>query len=133
MKEKKAIRLTKAEEQVMQILWDLREAVVKDIVENIEEPKPAYTTVATVLRVLEKKQFVSFRKIGNTYQYYPVVSKVEYTRFQVTNLLTNYFNGSFPKMATFFARENDISITDLENILKAAHEEMDQKKENEHE
>ena len=133
MKEKKVTRLTKAEEQVMQILWDLREAVVKDLMEHFEEPKPAYTTVATVLRVLEKKGFVSFRKVGNTYLYSPLVSKVEYTRFQVTNLLSNYFNGSFPKMATFFARENDISIADLENILKAAHQELDNKKENDHE
>ena len=133
MKEKIVTRLTKAEEQVMQILWELREAVVKDLMEHFEEPKPAYTTVATVLRVLEKKGFVSFRKVGNTYLYSPVVSKVEYMRFQVSNLLTNYFNGSFPKMATFFARENDISITDLENILKAAHQEMDNEKENDHE
>ncbi len=133
MKEKKVTRLTKAEEQVMQILWELREAVVKDLIEHFEEPKPAYTTVATVLRVLEKKGFVSFRKVGNTYLYSPVVGKVEYTRFQVTNLLSNYFNGSFPKMATFFARENDISIADLENILKAAHQEMDNEKEKDHE
>lgn len=133
MKEKKVTRLTKAEEQVMQILWELGEAVVKDLMEHFEEPKPAYTTVATVLRVLEKKGFVSFRKVGNTYLYSPVVSKVEYTRFQVSRLLTNYFNGSFPKMATFFARENDISIADLENILKAAHQEMDKEKENDHE
>jgi len=133
MKEKKVTRLTKAEEQVMQILWELREAVVKDLMEHFEEPKPAYTTVATVLRVLEKKGFVSFRKVGNTYLYSPLVTKVEYTRFQVTNLLSNYFNGSFPKMATFFARENDISIADLENILKVAHEEMDNEKEKDHE
>ncbi len=133
MKENKVTRLTKAEEQVMKILWELKEAVVKDLMEHFEEPKPAYTTVATVLRVLEKKSFVSFRKVGNTYLYSPVVSKVEYMRFQVSNLLTNYFNGSFPKMATFFARENDISIADLENILKAAHQEIDNEKENDHE
>ena len=133
MKEKKVSRLTKAEEQVMQILWELREAVVKELMEHFEEPKPAYTTVATVLRVLEKKGFVSYRKVGNTYLYSPVVSKVEYTRFQVSSLLSNYFNGSFPKMATCFARENDISISDLENILKAAHQEMDKEKEDGHE
>jgi predicted transcriptional regulator len=133
MKEKKVTRLTKAEEQVMQILWDLGEGVVKDLMEHFDEPVPAYTTVATVLRVLEKKGFVSFRKIGNTYLYSPKVSKVEYTRFQVSSLLTNYFNGSFPKMATFFARENDISLADLENILKAAHQEKDNENENEYE
>ncbi|TFH38668.1 MAG: BlaI/MecI/CopY family transcriptional regulator [Bacteroidia bacterium] len=117
-------RLTRAEEQVMQIIWDIGRGVVKDIVDRFEVPKPAYTTVATVLKVLEKKGFVTFEKIGNTYLYEPIVTKVEYTKFQLSNLLTNYFNGSFPKMATFFARENDISLIELEEILRDAQEEI---------
>ncbi|BAX81386.1 BlaI/MecI/CopY family transcriptional regulator [Labilibaculum antarcticum] len=124
--------LTKAEEQIMQIIWKLREAVVKDVVEQFEKPKPAYTTVATVLSVLEKKGFVSNRKIGNTKLFTPAISKAEYTKFQFSSLLGNYFGGSFPKMASFFAKENDLDISDLENILKQAEEEMkkDQQKEN---
>ena len=117
-------QLTNAEEQVMQIVWQLKEMVVKDVVEQFDEPRPAYTTVATVLTVLEKKGFVEKRKIGNTNLFFPAVSKAEYTKFQFTSLLKNYFNGSFPKMATFFARENQLDIKDLESIMKQAEEEL---------
>lgn len=125
----KITRLTKAEEQVMQILWELDEAVVKDLVDGFESPRPAYTTVATVLKVLEKKNFVNHKKVGNTHLFSPVISKVEYTKFQLSNLLINYFNGSFPKMATFFARENDISLKELEEILNDAKDEINTNKE----
>lgn len=117
-------QLTKAEEQIMQILWDLNEAVVKQVVEAFKENKPAYTTVATVLTVLQKKGFVSAKKIGNTNLFAPAISKKEYTRFQLSSLLKNYFNGSFPKMATFFARENNLGIEELEDMLKRTEEEL---------
>jgi BlaI family penicillinase repressor len=116
--------LTKAEEQIMQILWDLKEGVVKDIVDKFEDTKPAYTTVATVLTVLEKKGFVTYKKIGNVKVFSPEISKNEYTGFQFKSLLSDYFNGSFPKMATFFAKENNLGIKDLEEILKAAEQEL---------
>jgi BlaI family transcriptional regulator, penicillinase repressor len=116
--------LTKAEEQVMQILWNLKEGVVKDVVDGFEEPKPAYTTVATVLTVLEKKGFAARRKVGNVNLYFPEISKKEYTGFQFKSLLSDYFNGSFPKMATFFAKENNLGIKDLEEILKATEQEF---------
>ncbi len=116
--------LTKAEEQVMKILWDLNEGVVKDIVDKFDDVKPAYTTVATVLTVLEKKGFVSCRKIGNVKLFSPEISKKEYTGFQFKSLLSDYFNGSFPKMATFFAKENNLGIKDLEEILKATEQEI---------
>lgn len=123
--------LTKAEEQVMQILWDLKEATVKEVVEGFEDAKPAYTTVATVLKVLEKKEFVSHKPLGNTYQFYATLSKKEYTRDQFSSLLTNYFSGSFPKMATFFAKENNLNISELEEMIKIAENELI--KENSHE
>jgi len=116
--------LTKAEEQIMQIIWLLHEATVKNVIENFYGDKPAYTTVATVLSVLEKKGFVKHRKIGNTKLFTPEVSKADYTKVQFGSLLRNYFNGSFPKMASFFARENDMDISDLENIMKQAEEEF---------
>ncbi len=116
--------LTKAEEQVMKILWDLNEGVVKDIVDKFDDSKPAYTTVATVLTVLEKKGFVTCRKIGNVKLFSPEISKKEYTGFQFKSLLSDYFNGSFPKMATFFAKENNLGIKDLEEILKATEQEI---------
>ncbi|MHC1702547.1 MAG: BlaI/MecI/CopY family transcriptional regulator [Tenuifilaceae bacterium] len=117
-------QLTKAEEQVMQILWNIKEGIVKDVVDSFNDPKPAYTTVATVFKVLENKGFVEKRKIGNTHLYKPLVSKEDYTKLQFSSLLTNYFNGSFPKMATFFARENKLSITELEDLLKITEEEL---------
>ena len=120
--------LTKAEEQIMQILWNLKEGVVKDVVEQFEEPRPAYTTVATVLKVLENKGFVSCRKIGNTNLFFPEVKKHEYARFQFGSLLQDYFHGSFPKLATFFAKENNLSISELEEMLKITESEL--KKEN---
>ncbi len=126
----KITRLTKAEEQVMNILWELEEAVVKDLVDSFDNPKPAYTTVATVLKVLEKKDFVSHRKIGNTHLFTAEISKVDYTKYQLSNLLVNYFNGSFPKMATFFARENDISLKELEEIINETRDELKNNKDN---
>lgn len=118
-------QLTKAEEQIMQILWDLKEGIVKQVVEGFGENKPAYTTVATVLKVLEKKGFVEHRKIGNTYLFSPAVSKKEYTKVQFNSLLKNYFNGSFPKMATFFAKENNLDINELEEMLRIADNQLD--------
>ncbi len=121
---KTIISLTKAEEQVMQILWNLKEGVVKDVVEGFDEQRPAYTTVATVLSVLEKKGFVTRKKIGNVNLFLPEISKKEYTGFQFRTLLSDYFNGSFPKMATFFAKENNLSITELEEMLKITESEL---------
>ena len=116
--------LTKAEEQIMQILWYLKEGVVKDVVEQFGEPRPAYTTVATVLKVLENKGFVSCRKIGNTNLFFPEVKKHEYAGLQFGSLLKDYFSGSFPKLATFFAKENNLSIAELEEMLKITENEL---------
>ena len=121
-------QLTKAEEQIMQILWNLKEGVVKDVVDGFNEPRPAYTTVATVLKVLEKKGFVNSRKVGNVNLFFPKISKKEYTGFQFSTLLKNYFNGSFPKMATFFAKENNLSIEELEEMLKITENELHKNK-----
>jgi len=123
--------LTKAEEQIMQILWDLKKATVKQVMDGFRDSKPAYTTVATVLKVLEKKKIISHRSFGNTHVFYPLLSKKEYTRDQFGFLLKNYFNGSFPKMATFFAKENNLSINELEEMIKIAEQEL--KKDEEHE
>lgn len=123
-------QLTKAEEQIMQILWKLNEGIVKQIVEKFDEPKPAYTTVATVLKVLEKKEFVTHKKIGNTNLFLPVINKKEYTKLQFTSLLKNYFNGSFPKMATFFAKSNNLSIRELEEMIETTKKELNKDNKN---
>jgi BlaI family penicillinase repressor len=116
--------LTKAEEQVMQILWNMKEGIVRDMVRQFKEPRPAYNTVSTVLRVLEKKGFVDHKAYGTTYVYFPLVTKKDYSKFQFTNLIKNYFNGSFPKMAAFFAKENNLSIRELEEIMDMAKDEL---------
>jgi predicted transcriptional regulator len=116
--------LTKAEEQVMQILWNMEESIVRDIVDQFQEPRPAYNTVSTVLRVLEKKGFVDHKAYGTTYVYFPLISKKDYSKFQFTNLIRNYFNGSFPKMAAFFAKENNLTIQELEEMMNMAKDEL---------
>lgn len=117
-------KLTNAEEEVMQILWELKQGFVKDVIDRMEDPKPPYNTVSTVIRVLEKKQFISHKQYGNTYEYFPVVTKEAYTKIHFSDFMTNYFNNSFPRMAAFFARENNLSMKDLEEIMKLTEKEL---------
>lgn len=118
------MKLTKAEEQIMQYLWDMGEGMVRDIRDRFDEPKPARNTVSTIIRVLESKGVVSYRAEGNTHVYFPLVSKKEYSKKQLFSLMTDYFDNSFPQMATFFAREKDLSIEELEQLLNETKEEM---------
>jgi predicted transcriptional regulator len=115
-------QLTKAEEEVMQILWDMGEGIIKDILTQFKDKKPAYNTVATVLKVLKKKEVVDHKSVGNTYVYYPLLSKEEYTSYQMKHLMKNYFGGSFTRLAAFFAKDNDMSLEELEALLKEAGE-----------
>ncbi len=110
--------LTKAEDQVMQILWKLEKGVVKDIMEVMPDPKPAYNTVSTIVRILETKGFVDHKAYGKTHEYFPTISKEKYTKFYLNNLLKGYFNGSFQNLVSFFAKENDMSAHDLEKLLE---------------
>ncbi len=109
--------LTKAEDQVMQILWKLERAFVKDIVEEMPDPKPAYNTVSTIVRILETKGFVDHKAYGKTHEYFPTITKEKYTKFYLNNLLKGYFNGSFQNLVSFFARENKLDANDLEKLL----------------
>jgi predicted transcriptional regulator len=118
------MQLTKAEEQVMQILWEMEEGLVKDIRDSFGDPKPARNTVSTVLRVLEKKGYVGHKAYGNVHLYYPLVSKSNYSKGQLFGLLENYFNNSFPAMASFFAREKDLTVKELNELLEAAKVEL---------
>ncbi len=118
------MQLTKAEEQVMQILWELGEGLVKDILDRFDEPKPARNTVSTVVRILEKKGFVGHKDYGKVFVYYPLILKKEYSGKQLFGLMNNYFNNSFPAMASFFAKENDLSIKDLEQLLEETKREL---------
>lgn len=116
MKEMK--ELTKAEDQVMQILWRLEHAFVKDIVEEMPDPKPAYNTVSTIVRILETKGFVDHKAYGKTHEYFPLISKEKYTKFYLNNLLKGYFNGSFQNLVSFFAKENKMDIKSIERLLE---------------
>ncbi len=108
--------LTKAEEQIMQILWKIKEGFVKDIIEYFSDPKPAYNTVSTIVRILEDKGFISHKSFGRTHQYFPTVSKKEYTKKFANKLVKNYFSGSLKKMMSFFSEDENLSISELEEL-----------------
>ena len=127
----KAMQLTRAEEQVMQILWDLGEGLVKDIRDRFDEPRPARNTVSTVVRILEKKGFVDHKSYGNVYLYFPVVSREDYSRHQLFGLLEGYFDNSFPAMASFFAREKDLSLAEMEELINETRKELSDSKKHE--
>lgn len=122
------MQLTKAEEQIMQMLWDMREGIVKDIRNRFPDPKPARNTVSTVVRILEKKGFVGHKANGKVHVYHPLVSRKEYSKNQLFGLMESYFNNSFPAMASFFAREKDLSISDLEELLEDTKKELSKNK-----
>jgi predicted transcriptional regulator len=109
--------LTRAEDQVMQILWKLDKGFVKDIIEEMPEPKPAYNTVSTIVRILETKGFVDHKAYGKTHEYFPLISKDRYTKFYLNNLIKGYFNGSFENLVSFFAKENKLNTSDIEKLL----------------
>ena len=109
--------LTKAEDQVMQILWKLQKGFVKDIIEEMPNPKPAYNTVSTIVRILETKGFVDHKAYGKTHEYFPLITREKYTKFYLNNLIKGYFNGSFHNLVSFFAKENKMDINDLEKLL----------------
>lgn len=109
--------LTKAEEQIMQVLWDLKRAFVKDVREQLPDPKPAYNTVSTIIRILEKKGFVSHEAYGKTYEYFPLVSKDTYKKASMKKLIENYFSNSFKEMVSFFTKEKNLSVTEMEELI----------------
>lgn len=125
----KMVQLTKAEEQIMQVLWELGEGTVQDIREKLEEPKPARTTVSTVLTILGNKGFVSHNSLGRTNVYIPLVLKEEYSKTQLLGLLKNYFNNSFASMASFFAKENNYTIEELDLLISNTKDELNKEKE----
>ncbi|MFM7430407.1 MAG: BlaI/MecI/CopY family transcriptional regulator [Flammeovirgaceae bacterium] len=119
--------LTKAEDQIMQVLWKLKKAFVKDIVEQLPSPKPAYNTVSTIVRILEKKGFVGYTAYGKTHEYYPFIAKEKYTQFYLNNLVKGYFEGSFQSLVSFFASENKMDVQDIDLLVKQLEELKKQK------
>lgn len=111
-------KLTKVEEEIMLILWDLNKAFVKDIIEQMPEPKPHYNTVSTMIKILQEKGFVDYTAYGKTYQYYSLISKENYFKKSVSPMLKNYFNGSAKQLVSFFVKEKNISVEELEKLVK---------------
>ena len=110
--------LTRAESEIMMLLWDLKLAFVKDIVEKMPEPKPAYNTVSTIIRILETKGFVNHNAYGRTHEYFPIISKEEYRSFATEKLMEGFFENSVEEMLSFFVREKKVNTAELDEIMK---------------
>jgi BlaI family penicillinase repressor len=110
--------LTKAEEQIMQVLWQLEKAFVKEVIDELPLPKPAYNTVSTIIRILETKGFIGHEAFGKAHQYYPLISREEYKRHATEKLLGNYFENSVESMFSFFVKEEKLDLSDVDEILK---------------
>jgi BlaI family penicillinase repressor len=110
--------LTKAEEQVMQILWQLNEAIVKDVIEQMPDPKPAYNTVSTVMRVLEGKGIVDHKAYGNSHVYFPLISEAEYKKFTFDKMMNSYFDNSYKSLVSFIADEKNLDINQLDELTQ---------------
>ncbi|MBC6991533.1 BlaI/MecI/CopY family transcriptional regulator [Hymenobacter sp. BT491] len=118
--------LTKAEEQVMQVLWQRGPSFVKDVLADMPEPKPAYNTVSTIIRILEQKKFVDHEAFGRTHRYFPLVAQDAYRRFSLRKLLGGYFGNSFSRLVSFFAKEEDLDAQQLEELLKHAQQQLNE-------
>jgi Predicted transcriptional regulator len=120
--------LTKAEEEIMQILWLLKTAFVNDIIAEIPEPKPAYNTVSTIVRILEKKGFVGHKAYGNAHEYFPLIAKELYTQTYFKGVLKNYFANSFTNLVSFFSKADELDVQEMEEIMKLLKKEIKSKK-----
>lgn len=111
-------QLTRAEEEVMLILWDKGKAFVRDILDAMPEPKPAYNTVSTIIRILEKKGFVDYNAYGKTHEYFPVVAKEEYRKYEMEQLIGNYFENSLSELVSFFVKDKKVDARELDEIMQ---------------
>ncbi len=111
-------KLTRKEEEVMKILWKLEKAFVKDIVEEYDEPKPHYNTVSSLVRLLQDKGIVGFTQYGNTYEYFPLMTKEEYRKTFMKQVVSDYFDNSYKSAVAFFVKEKGLSPAELEELIK---------------
>jgi len=122
--------LTKTEEQIMHILWNLKKGFVNDIIDRMPEPKPAYNTVSTIVRILESKGIVKHKAYGKTHEYYPLISKEQYTKGFLNKFIKNYFSSSYKNMVSFFSKNDNLTTKEIEEIIDILQEQLDSKKEN---
>lgn len=116
------VTLTKAEEKIMKILWGIEKGFIKDIIEQYPDPKPPYNSVSTIVRVLVQKEIVGFNAYGNSHQYYPLVSKSEYSKGQMKRLVTDYYNNSLAQVVNFFSESKQLDEKELDEALKMLEE-----------
>lgn len=119
--------LTKAEEKVMNILWSTKRGVIRDVVKQYEDPKPAYTTVATIFRILEKKGFVGRKPIANTHEYYPLIAKKDYTNGFIKTFVKTYFSDSFKNMVSQFSNQDNLSVEEMEELIASLQKQVEKK------
>lgn len=112
------LKLTEAEEKAMKILWSLSKGMIRDVVDKYEEPKPAYTTVATIFKILETKGFVGRRPIGNTHEYYPRIERTQYTSVYIKSFLKNYFSDSFKRLVSEFSNTGELTTQEMEELIE---------------
>ncbi len=120
--------LTKAEEQIMQVLWDIQKGFVNDVMDKLPEPKPAYNTVSTIVRILEKKGFVGHNAYGKTHEYYPLVTKDSYTKGFMKGFVENYFSNSYKNMVSFFSKNENLTLKEMEDMIRILQEQVETKK-----
>jgi predicted transcriptional regulator len=112
------IKLAKREEQIMQAFWELNKAFIKEVIPKLPEPKPHYNSVATIVKILEEKGFLSHESVGNIFQYYPLISKEDYQKHAMGDIVSQYFNNSYPSMLAFFAKQQNLSEGELNEIIE---------------
>ena len=112
------VTLTKAEEKIMKILWGIEKGFIKDIIEQYPDPKPPYNSVSTIVRVLVQKEIVGFTAYGNTHQYYPLVSRDEYSKGQLSRLVRDYYNNSLTEVVSFFSESRKLNKKELDEVMK---------------
>lgn len=110
-------KLAKREEQIMQVYWELGEAFIKEVIPHLPDPKPHYNSVATMVKILEEKGFLSHETVGNVYRYFPTISKEDYQRHDMKDIVEKYFDNSYPRMLAFFAKQQKLSEAELSEIL----------------
>lgn len=125
---KREITLTRAEEEIMQILWRIEKGFIKDILAHFDDPKPAYNTVSTIVRILETKGYIGHFSYGKTHEYYPLIKRDEYTKAYFSSFLQNHFNNSFQKMVSFFAKNESMDTKELEQTLAIMQQQLEKQK-----
>lgn len=109
----------------MKVLWKLEKGFVKDVLAELSEPKPAYNTVSTIIRILEKKGLVGYRAYGKTHEYYPLITKEEYKRFEMEQLMSGYFDNSLKKLVSFFVKDRKLSLKETDEIIELLNRKKD--------